>query len=185
MFIQTEETPNPLTLKFIPGREVMEKGVAEFKTLEESTASPLAHRLMGIEGVSGIFYGSDFITVTREERVNWYVLKPHILGVMMEFYLSGQDLFKAGGLEPTGEGEGEGEEDPIVAQIRELLDLRIRPAVAMDGGDISFDRFEDGIVYLHLKGSCAGCPSATATLKAGIESTLRHYVPEVLEVRAV
>jgi Fe-S cluster biogenesis protein NfuA len=184
MFIQTEETPNPLTLKFLPGRPVMEKGMWECKTLEDSSASPLAHRLMLIEGITAVFFGSDFITVTKSADINWYVLKPHILGVIMEFYLSGQELFKVY-QEPLSPPSHFEEDDPIVIQIQELLDLRIRPAVAMDGGDITFERFEEGIVYVRLKGSCAGCPSSTATLKSGIENTLRHYIPEVQEVRAV
>lgn len=184
MFIQTEETPNPLTLKFIPGRPVMEKGVWECQTLEDSIQSPLAHRLMMIEGVRSLLFGANFVTVTKDTETSWQVLKPHVLGVIMEFYLSGQDLLKDSFINTQGEGLQESD-DPVVIQIQEILNLRIRPAVAMDGGDITFEKFEDGIVYLRLKGACSGCPSSTATLKSGIENTLRHYVPEVQEVRAI
>lgn len=184
MFIQTEQTPNPATLKFLPGRDVMAGGTggsADFPTPETAKQSPLATTLFAIDGVRGVFFGSDFVTVTKEDGRDWQFLKPAILGAIMEHFTSGQPLFMAGA---GGETEQDGDEDEIVAQIKELLDSRVRPAVAQDGGDIVFRSFEDGVVYLHLQGSCAGCPSSTATLKAGIENLLRHYIPEVREVRA-
>lgn len=181
MFIQTEDTPNPLTLKFLPGQVILQGESVEFTNLEEARRSPLAYQLFLIQGVQGVFYGSNFVTVSRAEGSDWAILKPQILGAMIEFFLSGQPLFVAS--DDNLEDLCVAEDDPIVRQIRELLDLRIRPAVAMDGGDITFVKFEDGIVYVRLKGACAGCPSSTATLKAGIENTLRHYIPEVQEVR--
>jgi Fe-S cluster biogenesis protein NfuA len=181
MFIQTEQTPNPATLKFLPGREVMAAGTADFPTAETAGRSPLASALFGVEGVRGVFFGGDFVTVTKNEDRDWQLLKPAILAVIMEHFTSGQPLFAAG---VAGEAQAEGEEGEIVAQIKEILETRVRPAVAQDGGDIVFRSFEDGVVFLHLQGSCSGCPSSTATLKAGIENLLRHYIPEVREVRA-
>ncbi len=184
MFIQTEPTPNPATLKFLPGREVMGTGTANFTDAGAASASPLAERLFAVPGVSGVFFGSDFITVTKDEESDWYRLKPEILGVIMEHFTSGAPVIRAGAEAPTAGGEDE-DDDEIVLQIKELLETRVRPAVAQDGGDIIFHGFEDGVVYLHMQGSCSGCPSSTATLKAGIENMLRHYVPEVQEVRAI
>jgi Fe-S cluster biogenesis protein NfuA len=181
MFIQTEQTPNPATLKFLPGRDVMAAGTADFPTPETAGRSPLASALFGVEGVRGVFFGGDFVTVTKADDRDWQLLKPAILAVIMEHFTSGQPLFAAGA---GGEAEAEGDEGEIVAQIKELLETRVRPAVAQDGGDIVFRSFEDGVVFLHLQGSCSGCPSSTATLKAGIENLLRHYIPEVREVRA-
>jgi len=185
MFIQTEQTPNPATLKFLPGRDVMANGShgasADFPTVESAGRSPLASALFGIEGVRGVFFGGDFVTITKEDGRDWQFLKPAILAVIMEHFTSGQLLFAAGGEGETTASEEDGE---VVAQIKELLETRVRPAVAQDGGDIVFRSFEDGVVYLHLQGSCSGCPSSTATLKAGIENLLKHYVPEVREVRA-
>ncbi len=180
MFIQTEQTPNPATLKFIPGETVLTDGTADFKTAASAERSPLAGRLFQVTGISGVFLGSDFITVTKLDDEDWQVLKPQILGIIMEHYTSGRPMLveAADGAEEDGE-----EDDEIVAQIKELLDTRVRPAVAQDGGDITFEKFEDGVVYLHMQGSCAGCPSSTATLKHGIENMLRYYVPEVEEVR--
>lgn len=180
MFIQTEQTPNPATLKFLPGRPVMESGTADFPDREAAQRSPLADRLFAVDGVRGIFLGSDFITVTRDGATEWHVMKPAILGAIMEHFTSGRPV-----MADAGAAAAAGEDDEIVTQIKELLDTRVRPAVAQDGGDIIFNRFEDGIVYLHMQGSCSGCPSSTATLKSGIENMLRHYVPEVVEVRAV
>jgi len=182
MFIQTEQTPNPATLKFLPGREVMSSGTANFPTPETAGRSPLAERLFQIDGVTGVFLGADFVTVAKADDREWQLLKPAILGVIMEHFLSGRPVILAGDSPAT---EPEGAEDEIVAQIKELLDTRVRPAVAQDGGDIIFHGYQDGVVYLHLQGSCSGCPSSTATLKAGIENMLRHYLPEVVEVRAV
>lgn len=182
MFIQTEPTPNPATLKFLPGRAVMESGTADFPDSNTAQRSPLAERLFGLTGVTGVFLGSDFITVSKDAGADWYQLKPGVLGVIMEHFTAGRPVL-SGASEPAVQGEEE--DDEIVAQIKELLETRVRPAVAQDGGDIIFHRYEDGVVYLHMQGSCSGCPSSTATLKAGIENMLRHYVPEVQEVRAV
>ncbi len=182
MFIQTEQTPNPATLKFLPGRMVMETGTANFPTAEGASRSPLAERLFGIDGVTGVFLGSDFVTVTKDAEREWHVLKPAILGVIMEHFTAGRPVINADAAASAETAEEE--DDEIVAQIKELLETRVRPAVAQDGGDIIFRGFEDGVVYLHMQGACSGCPSSTATLKAGIENMLRHYVPEVVEVRA-
>ena len=185
MFIQTEQTPNPASLKFLPGREVVAGGVLDFTDPERVEASPLARRLFAVEGVTGVFLGADFVTVTKAEGQDWYVLKPAVLGAIMEHYLSGDPV-----IEPDVEladegGAPSGEDDALVRQIRELIETRVRPAVAQDGGDIIFRGFERGVVYLHMRGSCAGCPSSTITLKNGIENLLRYYVPEVVEVRPV
>lgn len=187
MFIQTEQTPNPATLKFLPGREVMGSGTADFTDSEEAARSPLAERLFLIEGVTGIFLGSDFVTVTKAEDKEWYILKPAILGVIMEHYTAGRPVILAGGDGPgeDGPGEDDAEDSEVVKQIKELIDTRVRPAVAQDGGDIVFRGFEEGIVYLRMMGACQGCPSSTMTLKMGIENMLRHYIPEVREVRPV
>lgn len=182
MFIQTEETPNPATLKFIPGRVVMASGTADFELTGELDRSPLAQGLFDIEGVKRVFLGSDFITVTKADGSDWSVLKPQILGKVMDHFLSSRPVY-IGAAE--SEAADAGEDDEIVAQIKELLDTRVRPAVAQDGGDITFHSYEEGIVYLHMQGSCSGCPSSTATLKMGIENMLRHYVPEVIEVRPI
>ncbi|HYB09374.1 MAG TPA: NifU family protein [Alphaproteobacteria bacterium] len=183
MFIQTEPTPNPATLKFLPGREIMSSGTADFPSAEAAGRSPLAERLFQIDGVTGVFLGSDFVTVTKGEDRNWQVLKPAVLGVIMEHFTAGRPILIETAVAADAE-EGEAESE-IVSQIKELLDTRVRPAVAQDGGDIIFHGFQDGVVYLHMQGSCSGCPSSTATLKAGIENMLRHYLPEVVEVRAV
>lgn len=180
MFIQTEQTPNPATLKFLPGRDVLGHGTADFPTAETAVRSPLAQRLFEIEGVAGVFLGADFVTITKEGDRDWYLLKPSILGVIMEHFTAGRPVVNETSVDDNAAHE---DDDEIVAQIKELLDTRVRPAVAQDGGDITFQGFENGIVYLNMKGSCAGCPSSTATLKAGIENMLRHYIPEVVEVR--
>ena len=184
MFIQTETTPNPATLKFLPGLTVLEDGTADFRDAEAAAkGSPLAKRLFEIEGMAGVFFGSDFITITKEEEKEWYLLKPSILGVIMEHGFTANRPV----LSPKKEGNEtiEADDDEIVTQIKELLDTRVRPFVAQDGGDIVYHGFEDGIVSLTMQGACAGCPSSTATLKLGIENMLRHYIPEVVEVRAV
>jgi Fe-S cluster biogenesis protein NfuA len=183
MFIQTEPTPNPATLKFLPGRAVMPDGTANFTAAADAGRSPLAQRLFGLPGVTGVFLGSDFITVSKDEASDWYQLKPSVLGLIMEHFTSGQPIVT--GADPAAAAGDAEEDDEIVLQIKELLETRVRPAVAQDGGDIIFDSFTDGVVFLHMQGSCAGCPSSTATLKAGIENMLRHYIPEVQEVRAV
>ena len=180
MFIQTESTPNPATLKFLPGCQVMAKGTANFTDVEAATPSPLAQTLFGIEGVSGVFLGSDFVTVTKVDGTEWDSLKPRVLGAIMEHFAAGKAV-----IDEAATVEAETGGDDLETQIKELLDTRVRPAVAQDGGDIVFRSFEDGIVYLYMQGACAGCPSSTATLKHGIENMLRYYVPEVVEVRAV
>ncbi len=183
MFIQTEETPNPQTLKFLPGREVVASGSVDFASRENAARSPLAERLFKVEGVQRVFFGQDFVTVTKSDAKDWSVMKPALLGVIMEHFVSGQPVLLEGDVAPAAESADE--DDEIVAQIKDLLETRVRPAVAQDGGDIIFDSFKDGVVYLHMQGSCSGCPSSTATLKMGIENMLRHYVPEVVEVRPV
>jgi len=188
MFIQTETTPNPATLKFLPGRTVMGEGTADFPDAGTGARSPLARSLFAIQDVERVFFGSDFVTVTKRdaETVDWRHLKPVILGAIMEHFTKGLPLFDAEG-ETEAETVYEGEDAEIVSQIKELLETRVRPAVANDGGDIIFKGFDSGsgTVFLHLQGSCAGCPSSTITLKNGIENMLRHYVPEVSAVEAV
>jgi Fe-S cluster biogenesis protein NfuA len=185
MFIQTEATPNPATLKFLPGRAVLDNGTLDLRDATQAAQSPLAERLFGINGVSGVFFGSDFITVTKNTS-EWQQLKPMILGAIMEHFMSGAPL-----LNSTGKADEDGDEffdaadAETVATIKDLIETRVRPAVANDGGDITFKGFKDGVVYLNMKGSCAGCPSSTATLQHGIQNLLRHYVPDVTEVRPV
>ncbi len=184
MFIQTEETPNPATLKFIPdGQIVLQSGTAEFKNQQQAaTKSPLALQLLEINGVDAVFFGRDFITVTKKNDLQWQQIKAEILATIMDFYVSGkQIMFEQKSLENSATEE----DSEIVKQIKELIEVKVRPAVAMDGGDIIFDSFEDGIVRLQLKGSCSGCPSSTITLKNGIENMLKHYIPEVLAVEQI
>jgi Fe-S cluster biogenesis protein NfuA len=182
MFIQTEPTPNPATLKFLPGCAVMDAGTANFTDAAAAAArSPLAERLFGLPEVSGVFLGGDFITVTKTDDSDWFHLKPAVLAAIMDHFTAGLPVV-TGTAEPAA---SDAEDSEVVSAIKELLETRVRPAVAQDGGDIIFEDFEDGIVYLHMQGSCSGCPSSTATLKAGIENMLRHYIPEVVEVRAV
>ncbi|MES2960964.1 MAG: NifU family protein [Pseudomonadota bacterium] len=184
MFIQTEETPNPATLKFIPdGQIVLESGTAEFKNQKQAaTKSPLALQLLEIKGIEGIFFGRDFITVTKSADLQWPQLKAEVLATIMDFYVSGKPIMFEQKAAEVGAVE---EDDEIVKQIKELIEVKVRPAVAMDGGDIIFHSFEDGIVKLQLKGSCSGCPSSTITLKNGIENMLKHYIPEVISVEQV
>jgi len=184
MFIQTESTPNPATLKFLPGQTVLDAGTADFPTAEASENSPLATRIFAVNGVTGVFFGTDFVTVTKDDGTDWDHIKPPILGAIMEHYQSGQPVM-SGDAANSGHAEHTGEDGVIVGQIKELLDTRVRPAVAQDGGDITFHGFDRGVVYLTMQGACAGCPSSTLTLKMGIENLLRHYIPEVLEVRPV
>ncbi|MBW4093304.1 MAG: NifU family protein [Proteobacteria bacterium] len=186
MFIETEGTPNPATLKFLPGRDVLGARTADFATADTAGSSPLAGALFAIDGVARVFLGGDFVSVTKTDATDWSALKPQVLAALMEHFLAGR---------PTMEGIEAGEDDlvepiapedeEIVAQIRELLDTRVRPAVAGDGGDIVFRGYREGVVKLHMQGSCSGCPSSSATLKHGIENMLRHYVPEVVAVEQV
>lgn len=183
MFIQTESTPNPATLKFLPGLAVLEMGTADFPSAEVATKSPLATRIFAVKGVTGVFFGTDFVTVTKADGVDWQHIKPAILGAIMEHYQSGAAVIE--GEQAAAHVAHDGPDGEIITQIKELLDTRVRPAVAQDGGDITFHGFDRGVVYLHMKGACAGCPSSTLTLKMGIENLLRHYIPEVTEVRPV
>ncbi len=187
MFIQTESTPNPDVIKFIPGEVVLENGTKEFRTPDEAKGSPLAESLFALDGVAGLFFGSDFLTVRRspDSDLIWAQLKPPILAAIMDFYSSGQPILR----ENTAKDEivYEGELGQIVAEIKDLLDTRVRPAVAQDGGDIEFDRFDldSGTLYLHMRGACSGCPSSSATLRQGVESLMKHYVPEVKSIEQV
>ena len=185
MFIQTESTPNPATLKFLPGQTVLDSGTADFPSPDTADTSPLASRIFAVNGVVAVFFGNDFVTVTKEDSVEWDHIKPAILGAVMEHYQSGQPVMTGDQASASGHAEHSGEDSGIVDQIKELLDSRVRPAVAQDGGDITFHGFDRGVVYLHMQGACAGCPSSTLTLKMGIENLLRHYIPEVTEVRPV
>jgi Fe-S cluster biogenesis protein NfuA len=186
MFIQTEQTPNPATLKFLPGRTVIASGTANFPDAEAAArVSPLAERLFLLPQVRGVFLGADFITVTKDAEGEWHQLKPAILAAIMEHFTAGRPVVLEADDDGVVRDASHEDEDEVVSQIRELLETRVRPAVAQDGGDIIFHDYEDGVVYLHMQGSCSGCPSSTATLKAGIENMLRHYIPEVVEVRAV
>jgi len=178
MFIQTEGTPNPATLKFLPGCDVMGTGGANFTNAGMAARSPLAVRLFETEGVEGVYLGGDFITVTKTDDKEWETMKPLILGAIMEHFTAGKPV-----IEGADDDNDDAADGSIEAQIKELLDTRVRPAVAQDGGDIIFHSFEDGVVYLTMQGACSGCPSSTATLKHGIENMLRHYIPEVMEVR--
>ncbi len=185
MFIQTESTPNPTTLKFLPGQTVLGGGTADFTSAEAAAASPLAQRLFAVPDVLGVFLGSDFVTVTKSDDVAWEHIKPALLGAIMEHFQSGEPAMNG---PADGAGHADHEDGPdaeIIKQIKELLDTRVRPAVAQDGGDITFYGFDKGVVYLHMQGACAGCPSSTLTLKMGIENLLRHFIPEVVEVRPV
>ena len=184
MFIQTEATPNPATLKFLPGQPVLDNGTLDMRDAADAAKSPLAERLFGIKGVNGVFFGSDFITVSKADG-EWPQLKPAILGAIMEHFMSGAPLLNEGGESKAEEEFFEAADEEIVTTIKDLIETRVRPAVANDGGDITFKGFKEGIVYLHMKGACSGCPSSTATLRHGIQNLLKHYVPEVVEVRPV
>jgi Fe-S cluster biogenesis protein NfuA len=185
MFIQTEATPNPATLKFLPGRVVMAEGTFDARDPESAAASPLAERLFEIPGIAGVFFGHDFITITKSEG-EWQHVKPAILGAIMEHFMAGAPLLRDQGVPAAGGEEFFDQDDaPTVATIKELLETRVRPAVAGDGGDITFRGYRDGVVYLAMKGACSGCPSSTATLKHGIQNLLRHFLPDVREVQAI
>jgi Fe-S cluster biogenesis protein NfuA len=191
MFIETETTPNPATLKFLPGQEVMPAGTRDFRDEEEAAASPLAEALFSLSDVTGVFFGSNFVSVTAGPGTDWSALKPQVVAILLDHFVSQIPLFhapSAGGIAVPAEEDADYGDDPadadVVAQIKELLETRIRPAVANDGGDIAYRGFREGVVYLSMQGACSGCPSSTATLKQGIEGLLKHYVPEVSEVRA-
>ena len=189
MFIQTEVTPNPEVLKFLPGRELLAEGSRDFRTMEEAQVSPLASDLFDIEGVTRVFFGADFLTVGKDAHHDWPHLKAPILAAIMDHFTSGRPLFEESGGEAGGHDDlvYEGETAQVVAEIKELLDTRIRPAVAQDGGDILFDHFDEetGVLRLRMRGACSGCPSSSATLKAGVEQMMRHYIPEVTSVEQV
>ncbi|NVK35946.1 MAG: NifU family protein [Rhodobacteraceae bacterium] len=185
MFIQTEATPNPATLKFLPGRVVLPEGTQDFRTAAEAGASPLAQQLFDVPGVQAVFFGHDFITVTKDDT-DWQHMKPAILGAIMEQFMSGQPVMVSGQIDNEDDSEFfEAEDEETVTVIKDLIETRVRPAVAQDGGDITFKGFKEGIVYLSMRGACAGCPSSTATLQHGIQNLLRHFVPEVEEVRPI
>ena len=188
MFIQTEVTPNPQTLKFIPGSVLSDQGVVDFPSPETATRSPLALRLFVIEGVRGVMIGPDFITITKDAALEWDVLKPSLLAALMEHLVAKRPVLSDVSAQHSLESEPvehKPEDAGIVKDIQALLDTKIRPAVAMDGGDITFAKYEEGVVYLRMKGSCAGCPSSSATLKSGIENMLKYYIPEVQEVKNI
>ena len=184
MFIQTEETPNPSTLKFIPGKVLLESGTQEFKSKKDAKSNSLANMLFEDENVDGVFIGKDFITITKSDQVNWESLKPSLLSKIHDFLSSGKKVEGQNNKKKIKENYNKKDLE-IVKQINDLLDERIKPAVAQDGGDISFVKFDDGIVYLELRGACAGCPSSTITLKSGIENMLKYYIPEIVSVEAV
>ncbi len=187
MLIETETTPNPATLKFLPGRAVMSTGTRDFADPEEAEASPLAEALFSLGDVQGVFFGQDFVSITAGQGAEWRDLKPQVLGILLDHFSADAPLFRAGSaadINIDAEFDENPEDADIVAQIKELLETRVRPAVARDGGDIIYRGFDRGTVYLAMQGACSGCPSSSATLKQGIESLLKHYVPEVTEVRA-
>jgi Fe-S cluster biogenesis protein NfuA len=182
MFIQTEATPNPATLKFLPGRPVLDNGTLDMRDRAEAANSPLGERLFDISGIGGVFLGSDFIAVTKNDG-DWQQLKPAILGAIMEHFMSGEPVVTNGGEGAASDEDFDEKDSETVATIKELIETRVRPAVANDGGDITFRGYKDGVVYLAMKGACSGCPSSTATLRHGIENLLRHFIPDVTEVR--
>ena len=184
MFIQTEETPNPSTLKFLPGREVLPDGSLDFRSEQDAKKSPLAASLFNVDGVVGVFLSDDFITITKRDDKDWHLMKPGLLGVIMEHFTANRPVVISDDENSSSGSSLQDEDREIVSQIKELLYTRVRPAVAQDGGDIVFEDFTDGTVTVQMRGACAGCPSSTATLKMGIENMLRHYIPEVKEVVA-
>jgi Fe-S cluster biogenesis protein NfuA len=184
MFIQTEPTPNPATLKFLPGRPVLESGTLDIRTVEAAAQSPLAQKLFDLPNVGGVFYGADFISVTKTGG-DWQQIKPAVLGAIMEHYMSGAPLIANEGQAAASDEFFDSKDEETVELIKDLLETRVRPAVAGDGGDITFKGYKEGVVYLHMQGACSGCPSSTLTLRHGIQNLLRHFVPEVTEVRPV
>ena len=184
MFIQTEETPNPSTLKFLPGQEVLPNGSMDFRSEQDAKNSPLAEALFNVDGVVGVFLSDDFITITKRDDKEWHLMKPGLLGVIMEHFTANRPVIISDDENSKSDSSVKDEDEDVVLQIKELLYTRVRPAVAQDGGDIVFEDFTDGTVTVQMRGACAGCPSSTATLKMGIENMLRHYIPEVKEVIA-
>ena len=184
MFIQTEETPNPSTLKFLPGREVLPNGSMDFRSEQDAKNSPLAEALFNVDGVVGVFLSDDFITITKRDDKDWHLMKPGLLGVIMEHFTANRPVVISDDENSKSDSSVQDEDEDVVLQIKELLYTRVRPAVAQDGGDIVFEDFTDGTVTVQMRAACAGCPSSTATLKMGIENMLRHYIPEVKEVVA-
>jgi Fe-S cluster biogenesis protein NfuA len=184
MFIQTETTPNPAVLKFLPGRELLKEGAREFRDIDDARASPLAEALFALNGVTRVFFAGEFLTVTKADDYDWAYMKAPILAAIMDHFTSGLALMRDEDSDGHAEDVYEGDTAAIVAEIKDLLDSRIRPAVAQDGGDILFSKFEPdtGVLWLHMRGACSGCPSSSATLKAGVENMMRHYVPEVTRV---
>ncbi|MEN8236209.1 MAG: NifU family protein [Pseudomonadota bacterium] len=182
MFIQIEETPNPATLKFLPGRTILEAQTIDFPSAESARICPLAQQLFAIEGVAGIFVGADFISVTKEAPIEWVLLKPPILQALVNYFVLNEKVVLERSKNNDSGNQTDSTDQEVVQEIKELLDSKVRPAVAMDGGDIQFERFENGVVYLKMQGACSGCPSSSATLKGGIENMLRYYIPEVTEV---
>jgi len=181
MFIQTEDTPNPATIKFLPGQVILPSGTRDYASVNDASKAPLAQRLFALTGVARVFLSHDFVSVSKADDTDWSMLKPMVLAVLMEHLSTNQPIILED--ENPAEAQSDVEDDEITSQIKILLDERVRPMVAMDGGDIVFERFEEGIVYLQMRGACAGCPSSTATLKSGVENMLKHYIPEILEVR--
>ena len=184
MFIETELTPNPETQKFLPGRVVLAEGSATFNSVEDAVNSPLATQLLGLEGVKSVFLGADFISVTKDESEDWLDIKPVVLSSIMQFFTTGQPVIE-GTLETANSFQDDPEDAETISTIKELLDEKIRPAVAQDGGDIVYRGFQEGVVYLELQGACSGCPSSTITLKQGVENLLKYYVPEIVDVRSI
>lgn len=181
MFIQTENTPNPACIKFIPGVRVLDTGTRTFSSTHDCADSPLARNLLDIDGIDSIFFGTDFISITKDDASDWSYLRPIVIATLMEHFIAGHPAILDA---PQHTDISHDHDDPVVKQIKDIIETRVRPAVAQDGGDITFDRFEDGILYLKLEGACSGCPSSSATLKTGIENMMRYYVPEVIEVCA-
>jgi Fe-S cluster biogenesis protein NfuA len=184
MFIQTEATPNPATLKFLPGRAVLDNGTLDLRDKDAAASSPLAQRLFDVPHVTGVFFGSDFISITKDGG-DWQQMKPAILGAIMEHYMSGAPILAQDAVDAASDEFFDAADAETVATIKDLIETRVRPAVAGDGGDITFKGYKEGVVYLHMKGACSGCPSSTATLQHGIQNLLRHFVPDVQEVRPV
>lgn len=185
MYIQTEETPNPEALKFIPGVEVMPKGTAAYASLKDCDTSPLAKKLFTLEEVKGIFLGRDFLSITKDPEANWDILKTEIIAIIMDHLVAGGEIYVEQDKKKKEQNKAAVEDSEIVKQIKELLEERVRPAVAMDGGDIIFHEFVDGVVYLEMHGACSGCPSSSVTLKNGVESMLKHFIPEIIKVEEV